>query len=191
MLLICQWEWEWLIGGETGKRQSGRKGYVIYCKLFTWYLDLALYPPIPGFCLFVFWHPLFLCLLGFNWMCSLLSFNWTGTALWASGWLLTEGFSALERYLLLLLSLLSFRQLYANFRGLILLCHNGYYMIESNPVGSTEQGSHTGKYEVKIQNTQEIKRTFFNWIKQDKTCKFSSKSSFSSYVQHKNRKTNN
>ena len=42
-----------------------------------------------------------------------------------------------------------------------------------------------------IQNTQEIKRTLFNWTKQDKTCKFSSKSSFSSYIQHKNRKTNN
>ena len=36
----------------------------------------------------------------------------------------------------------------------------------------------------KIQNTQEIKRTLFNWTKQDKTCKFSRKSSFSSYVQH-------
>ena len=42
-----------------------------------------------------------------------------------------------------------------------------------------------------IQNTQEIKRTLFNWTKQDKTCKFSRKSSFSSYVQHKNRKINN
>ena len=41
-----------------------------------------------------------------------------------------------------------------------------------------------------IQNTQEIKRTLFNWMKQDKTCKFSRKSSFSSYVQQKNRKTN-
>ena len=40
----------------------------------------------------------------------------------------------------------------------------------------------------KIQNTREIKRTIFNWTKQDKTCKFSRKSSFSSYVQHKNRK---
>ena len=42
-----------------------------------------------------------------------------------------------------------------------------------------------------IQNTREIKRTHFNRTKQDKTCKFSRKSSFSSYVQHKNRKTNN
>ena len=40
---------------------------------------------------------------------SLLSFNWTCTALWVSGALLTEGFSALEMYLLfwLLLFLLS------------------------------------------------------------------------------------
>ena len=43
---------------------------------------------------------------------------------------------------------------------------------------------------VLIQNTQEIKRTLFNWTKQDKTCKFLRKSSFSSYVQHKNRKRN-
>ena len=43
----------------------------------------------------------------------------------------------------------------------------------------------------KIQSTQEIKRTLFNWTKQDKTCKFWRKSSFSSYVQHYNRKTNN
>ena len=36
------------------------------------------------------------------------------------------------------------------------------------------------------------KRTLFNWKKkQDKTCKFSRKSSFSSYVQHKKRKTDN
>ena len=39
----------------------------------------------------------------------------------------------------------------------------------------------------KIPNTQEIKRTLFNWTKQDETCKFSRKSSFSSYVQY-NRK---
>ena len=32
-----------------------------------------------------------------------------------------------------------------------------------------------------------LKRTLCNWTKQDKTCKFSRKSSFSSYVQHKNR----
>ena len=31
-----------------------------------------------------------------------------------------------------------------------------------------------------------LKRTLFNWTKQDETCKFSRKSSFSSYVQHKN-----
>ena len=43
----------------------------------------------------------------------------------------------------------------------------------------------------KIQNTQEIKRMLFNWTKQDNTRKFWRKSSFSSYVQHKNRKTNN
>ena len=42
-----------------------------------------------------------------------------------------------------------------------------------------------------IQNTQEIKRTLCNWTKQDKMCKFSRKSSFSSYVPQKNRKTNN
>ena len=35
----------------------------------------------------------------------------------------------------------------------------------------------------KIENTQEIKRTRFNWTKQDKTRKFSRKSSFSSYEQ--------
>ena len=39
-----------------------------------------------------------------------------------------------------------------------------------------------------FQNTQEIKRMLFNWMKQDKTCKFSRKSSFSSYVQHKKQK---
>ena len=39
-------------------------------------------------------------------------------------------------------------------------------------------------------NTQEIKRTLFNWTKQNKTCKFSRKSSFSSYVQHKNKQFN-
>ena len=36
---------------------------------------------------------------------------------------------------------------------------------------------------VQIQNTEEIKRALFNWTKQDKTCKFSRKSSCSSYVQ--------
>ena len=39
----------------------------------------------------------------------------------------------------------------------------------------------------KIQNTQEIKRMLFNWTKQDKTCTFLRKSSFSSYVQHKDK----
>ena len=34
-----------------------------------------------------------------------------------------------------------------------------------------------------VQNTQEIKRTLFNWMKQDKMCKFLRKSSFSSYLQ--------
>ena len=38
---------------------------------------------------------------------------------------------------------------------------------------------------------QEIKRMLFNWTKQDRTCKFLRKSSFSSYAQHNNRITNN
>ena len=38
-----------------------------------------------------------------------------------------------------------------------------------------------------IQNTQEIKRTLFNWTKRNKTCTFSRKSSFSSQVQNKNK----
>ena len=42
----------------------------------------------------------------------------------------------------------------------------------------------------KTQNTQETKRTLFNWLKQDKPCKFSRKSSFSSYVQKKTIKKN-
>ena len=42
-----------------------------------------------------------------------------------------------------------------------------------------------------IQNTQEIKRTLCNWTKQDKMCKFSRKTSFSSYVQHKKTTTEN
>ena len=42
---------------------------------------------------------------------------------------------------------------------------------------------------IKIKNTQEIKRTLLKWTKQDKTWKFSRKSSFSSYVQHTHRKT--
>ena len=42
-----------------------------------------------------------------------------------------------------------------------------------------------------MQNTQENKRTLFNSTKLDKTCTFSRKSSFSSYVKHENRKTNN
>ena len=40
----------------------------------------------------------------------------------------------------------------------------------------------------KIQNTQEIKRTLVDWTKQDKTCTFSRKSSFSSYVQQQKQK---
>ena len=44
---------------------------------------------------------------------------------------------------------------------------------------------------VLIQNARDIKRTLFNLTKQDRTCEFSRKSSFSRYVQHKNRKTNN
>ena len=69
---------------------------------------MPLYSPITGFCLFVCFFVVvvvFVCLFAwffFNWICSLLSFSWTCTALWASGWLLTEGFSALEMYLLLL-----------------------------------------------------------------------------------------
>ena len=50
---------------------------------------------------------------------------------------------------------------------------------------------HCQRTEKKIQNAQEIKRTLFIWTKQEKTCKFSRKSSFSSDIQHKNRKTNN
>ena len=50
-------------------------------------------------------------------------------------------------------------------------------------VGKEEGGEEGGK----IQNTQEIKRTLFNQTKQDKTCKFSRKSSVSSYVQQYNR----
>ena len=42
----------------------------------------------------------------------------------------------------------------------------------------------------KRSKTHEIKRTLFNWTKQDKTCKFLKKSSFSTYVQQKTRKTN-
>ena len=45
--------------------------------------------------------------------------------------------------------------------------------------------------EKKIQNTQEINSTLFNWTKQNKTYTFSRQSSFSSYLQQKNRKTNN
>ena len=32
-----------------------------------------------------------------------------------------------------------------------------------------------------------LKKTLFNWTKKDKACKFSKKSSFSSYIQHKNK----
>ena len=43
----------------------------------------------------------------------------------------------------------------------------------------------------KIQNTQKIKENALYVDKTGQTCKFSRKSSFSSYEQHKNRKTNN
>ena len=43
----------------------------------------------------------------------------------------------------------------------------------------------------KIWNAQVIKRTLFNWTKQDKMCKFLRKSSFSNHALHKNRKRNN
>ena len=46
------------------------------------------------------------------------------------------------------------------------------------------------KHTQKNQQTKQRKH-LFNWIKQDKTCTFSRKSSCSSFVQHKNRKTNN
>ena len=40
----------------------------------------------------------------------------------------------------------------------------------------------------KISKTHKrLKRTLFNWMKQDKTCKFLRKSSFSSFVLHKNK----
>ena len=42
----------------------------------------------------------------------------------------------------------------------------------------------------KIQNTQQIKSTLLNCAKQDKTCTFLRKSSFSSYVQHRNKQFN-
>ena len=44
------------------------------------------------------------------------------------------------------------------------------------------------RYIFYILNTRDIKRMLFNWTKQDKTCKFLRKSSFSSYVQQKNKK---
>ena len=40
----------------------------------------------------------------------------------------------------------------------------------------------------KRSETQEIKRIEFNYTKQDKTCKFLRKSSFSTYVQQKNKR---
>ena len=40
----------------------------------------------------------------------------------------------------------------------------------------------------KRSKTHKRVKNAFNWTKQDKTCKFSRKSSFSSYVQHKNRR---
>ena len=42
----------------------------------------------------------------------------------------------------------------------------------------------------KIQNTQEIKRTLFNETKQDKMCKFSMQSSFSSYIRYNRKQLN-
>ena len=50
---------------------------------------------------------------------------------------------------------------------------------------SQEPSVYSSRILQNIQNTKEIKRTIFNRTKQDKTCKFSRKSSFSSYVQHK------
>ena len=47
-----------------------------------------------------------------------------------------------------------------------------------------------GAVKKKIQNTQEIKRTLSYWMKQDKVCKSLRKSSFSSYVQQKNKQFN-
>ena len=41
-----------------------------------------------------------------------------------------------------------------------------------------------------IQNIQKIKRTFFKLDETGQNVQISRKSSFSSYVQHKNRKTN-
>ena len=54
-----------------------------------------------------------------------------------------------------------------------------------------EEKKERKKERKKIQNTQEIKRTLFNQAKQDKTCTFSRKSSFSSYVQKQNKKQTN
>ena len=84
------------------------------CFCLIWFDFVLIFGPCPFtrpslafVCLFVvLWCCWFLCLLGFNWICSLLSFNWTCTVLWASGRLLTEGFSALEIHLLFSLFLL-------------------------------------------------------------------------------------
>ena len=46
------------------------------------------------------------------------------------------------------------------------------------------------KNEMTSKTHKRLKTTLFNWTKQYRTCKFSRKSSFSSYAQHKNRKTN-
>ena len=56
------------------------------------------------------------------------------------------------------------------------------------PAGGEGDKSDRSVARAEIQNTQEIERTLFNWTKQGKTCRFSRKSSFSSYVQHKKRK---
>ena len=42
-----------------------------------------------------------------------------------------------------------------------------------------------------LQNTQEIKRTFFYFDETGQNMQIFEKPSFSSYAQHKNRKTNN
>ena len=97
-------------GGLGGGGLSEKKGYIMY-NLVVY----IIFGPCPFthpsqlfffLSFFLFFFCWFLCLLGFNWICSLLSFSWTCTAFWASCRLLTEGFSALEVYSLLLLLLL-------------------------------------------------------------------------------------
>ena len=50
---------------------------------------------------------------------------------------------------------------------------------------ATPRSKECKAFSILIQNTQVIKRTRFDWTKQGNMCKFSRKSSFSSYVQHK------